>query len=126
MGKLIAICRSDAKGTQKYEIGEAVLIPEHGIEGDAHAGKWHRQVSLLGLESIQAFREKGAQVEFGAFGENIIVEDMKAAVTEAAERAEKGDCVLLSPACASWDMYNSFEERGEDFKTCVASLKGKK
>ena len=38
MGKLIAICRSDAKGTQKYEIGEAVLIPEHGIEGDAHAG----------------------------------------------------------------------------------------
>ena len=80
MGKLIAICRSDAKGTQKYEIDEARLIPEHGIDGDAHAGKWHRQVSLLGLESIEAFRAKGAQVDFGAFGENLIVEgfDLKA------------------------------------------------
>ena len=49
-GKILAICRSDKKGTQKYEIPEAHLIPEWGIEGDAHAGKWHRQVSLLSVE----------------------------------------------------------------------------
>lgn len=74
MGKLLAICRSDARGTQKYEIQEARLIPAHGIEGDAHAGSWHRQVSLLGIEKIEEFRRKGAQVDFGAFGENLIVE----------------------------------------------------
>ena len=94
MGKLIAICRSDAKGTQKYEIGEAVLIPEHGIEGDAHAGKWHRQVSLLGLESIQAFREKGAQVEFGAFGENLIVEGFDLKSLPVGTRFRIGDVLL--------------------------------
>lgn len=50
-----------------------VLKEDWGIEGDAHAGKWHRQVSLLAFEKIDAFRKKGAEVDFGAFGENIIV-----------------------------------------------------
>ena len=48
---------------------------------------------------------------------------MQEAVKEAARRAEEGDVVLLSPACASWDMYNSFEERGKDFKNCVRELR---
>ena len=73
-GKILAICRSDKKGTQKYEISEAHLIPEWGIEGDAHAGKWHRQVSLLSLEKIEEFRAKGANVSFGAFGENFVIQ----------------------------------------------------
>ena len=71
---MLAVCTSTVKGTQKQEVSSAVLVPEWGIEGDAHAGKWHRQVSLLALEKIEAFREKGASVDFGAFGENIIVE----------------------------------------------------
>lgn len=74
IGKVLAICISEKKGTQKHEIGEARLIPNWGIEGDAHAGKWHRQVSLLSLEKIEEFREKGANVDFGAFGENLVVE----------------------------------------------------
>ena len=74
MGKLIAICTSEKKGTQKAPVESAVLKVDHGIEGDAHAGKWHRQVSLLGLEKIEDFRAKGAPVEFGAFGENLIIE----------------------------------------------------
>ena len=74
MGKLIAICISEKKGTQKVPVESAVLREEHGIEGDAHAGNWHRQVSLLGLEKIEDFRAKGAPVEFGAFGENLIIE----------------------------------------------------
>ena len=53
MGKLLAICISKKKGTEKTEVKEAVLIPQFGIEGDAHAGKWHRQVSLLSLEKIE-------------------------------------------------------------------------
>ena len=71
MGKLIAICISEKKGTQKVPVESAVLRVNHGIEEDAHAGNWHRQVSLLGLEKIEAFRERGADVDFGAFGENL-------------------------------------------------------
>lgn len=74
MGKVIAVCISEKKGTQKQEVNEIRLVEDWGIEKDAHAGKWHRQVSLLSFEKIEAFREKGAKVDFGAFGENIILE----------------------------------------------------
>ena len=74
MGKILAICISEKKGTQKKPIESARLVEEWGIEGDAHVGKWHRQVSMLSFEKIEAFREKGADVDFGAFGENLIVD----------------------------------------------------
>ena len=74
MAVIRAICISDQKGTQKYRIPEGTFIEDHGIEGDAHAGKWHRQVSLLSAEKIEEFRKKGVQVEYGAFGENLVVE----------------------------------------------------
>lgn len=74
MGKLIEICTSEKRGTRKVPIHRAALVAGHGIEGDAHAGSWHRQVSLLGLEEIEDFRARGADVDFGAFGENLIVE----------------------------------------------------
>ena len=73
-GKVIAVCISDKKGIRKTEVPSVNLVPGMGIEGDAHAGRWHRQVSLLALEKIEAFRAKGAQVEFGAFGENLVTE----------------------------------------------------
>ena len=65
MGKILAICISEKKGTQKKTIESARLVEEWGIEGDAHVGKWHRQVSMLSFEKIEAFREKGADVDFG-------------------------------------------------------------
>ena len=74
MGKVIAVCTSPAKGTQKTSVERAVFIEDYGIEGDAHAGKWHRQVSLLSYDKIEEFRKKGAQVANGAFGENLVVE----------------------------------------------------
>ncbi len=74
MGVIKAICVSSEKGTQKHEVPEAIFIEDFGIENDAHAGKWHRQVSLLSWDKIEAFRAKGALVEHGAFGENLIVE----------------------------------------------------
>ena len=76
MGKVIAVCTSPAKGTQKQNIGEGVFIEDFGIQGDAHAGKWHRQVSLLSHDKIDAFRARGAEVQDGAFGENLVVEDL--------------------------------------------------
>ena len=74
MGKVHGVCVSTEKGTAKRNIGQGEFIVNFGIKGDAHAGDWHRQVSLLSLEKINAFRAKGAQVEDGAFGENLIVE----------------------------------------------------
>lgn len=74
MGVLKGICVSKKRGTKKVEVVEAMLVENYGIEGDAHAGNWHRQVSLLSLEKIEAFREKGAQVSFGDFGENLIID----------------------------------------------------
>ena len=71
--EVLAVCISEKKGTEKKEVEKIVLKEDWGIDGDAHAGKWHRQVSLLAFEKIDAFRKKGAEVDFGAFGENIIV-----------------------------------------------------
>lgn len=68
MGKILAICTSPKRGTVKTEVPSAVLTPEWGIVSDAHGGNWHRQVSLLSAEKIEAFRKK-IWVDYGAFGE---------------------------------------------------------
>ena len=80
MGKIIAVCVSEKKGTQKKNVGSATLVAGHGIENDAHAGNWHRQVSLLSYEKVEDFRAKGAVVDDGAFGENLVISgfDVKA------------------------------------------------
>lgn len=74
MGKVLATCISEIKGIQKRNVHTVKLIEDFGIEGDAHAGKWHRQVSLLSWDKIEAFRQRGAEVDDGAFGENLVVE----------------------------------------------------
>lgn len=73
MGKLLAINISKERGTEKREVPQAELVADYGIMGDAHAGKWHRQVSLLSAEKIDAFRARGAQIANGAFGENLVI-----------------------------------------------------
>lgn len=94
MGIVHSICISEKKGTQKHEIPEAVVIEDWGIEGDAHAGKWHRQVSLLGLEQIEEFRARGADVAFGAFGENLVVEGYHLRTLPVGTLFQIGDVVL--------------------------------
>lgn len=73
MGRIMAVNISKNKGTQKQNVHSARIITDYGIENDAHAGKWHRQVSLLSYEKIEEFKAKGAPVGDGAFGENLIV-----------------------------------------------------
>lgn len=73
MGVVKAVCISEKKGTQKQNVKTVQVLEDFGFEKDAHAGKWHRQVSLLSYEKIEEFRRKGAEVEFGAFGENLVV-----------------------------------------------------
>ncbi|MGQ9556436.1 MAG: MOSC domain-containing protein [Desulfurispora sp.] len=71
MGKIVAVCTSPQKGMRKKNVGEGLLVPEHGLEGDAHTGTWHRQVSLLALESIEKMRQQGLDVHPGDFAENL-------------------------------------------------------
>lgn len=74
MGIIKGICISERRGTAKHPVSSVRLIEGFGLEGDAHGGPWHRQVSLLGQESIDAFNAQGAGVQPGDFGENLIVE----------------------------------------------------
>ncbi len=76
MARVAAIAVSEKRGTQKTCVKSAEFIENWGIEGDAHAGDWHRQISLISARSIEAFRSKGANVEYGAFGENLVVDDI--------------------------------------------------
>jgi MOSC domain-containing protein YiiM len=69
--KIVSIAISRKKGTRKEPVTEAHLIQEFGIQGDAHAGPWHRQVSFLAAESIDQARARGLNVTFGDFAENI-------------------------------------------------------
>jgi len=81
-----AVCIAGQKGVQKHEVGEIVLRAGHGVVGDAHAGPWHRQVSLLAGEAVDDMRAKGLELTPGAFGENILtrgVDWSKARVGEA-------------------------------------------
>lgn len=75
-GIVRAICISDIRGIEKHAIPQAHFVKDFGIEGDAHAGKWHRQVSLLSYDKIKAFNARGANVIDGAFGENLVVEGL--------------------------------------------------
>ena len=69
--KIVSIAISKRKGTRKTPVDAAFVSKDHGLEGDAHAGKWHRQVSFLASESIEQARGQGLDVTFGDFAENI-------------------------------------------------------
>ncbi|MFC1868153.1 MOSC domain-containing protein [Thermodesulfobacteriota bacterium] len=69
--KIVSISISKKKGTRKTRVEEASIISDHGLDGDAHAGPWHRQVSFLASESIEKTRDQGLDVTFGDFAENI-------------------------------------------------------
>ncbi len=95
MGKIMAVNISEKKGTQKQNIHSAVLTEDWGIENDAHAGKWHRQVSLLSYEKIEEFKAKGAPVADGAFGENLIVSGFDLKNLPVGTKFRCGDGVIL-------------------------------
>lgn len=81
MAKVAAVCLSKEKGVRKQSVAFGQLIAGWGLEGDAHGGKWHRQVSLLGVESIDKMRnmakEQGLELTYGDFAENITTEGLE-------------------------------------------------
>lgn len=94
MAIIRAICISPMRGTPKSRVEQGEFIAGHGIKGDAHAGDWHRQVSLLSLEKIAAFQKQGAELTDGAFGENLVVEGIDLRSLPPGTRLRSGDVVL--------------------------------
>lgn len=94
MGIIKAICISDKRGTEKYEVEQAKLIENWGIENDAHAGKWHRQVSLLSYEKTEEFKNQGADIRNGSFGENLLIEGFDLSKLAVGTRLKIGGSVL--------------------------------
>lgn len=94
-GTVMAVCRSDAKGTQKTAAEEVTLRRGHGVETDAHAGTWHRQVSLLAAEQIDTMRARGLDLDHGAFGENIVTRGIELGKLELGRRLFAGARAVL-------------------------------
>jgi len=94
MGFIKAVCLSKERGVAKKDIGSGELVAQHGLKGDAHAGDWHRQISLLSLQKIEAFRAKGAEVEYGAFGENLVVDGIDFSSLPLGTKFRCGDALL--------------------------------
>lgn len=88
--KIVSIAISPTKKTQKTPVQEARLVEEFGLEGDAHAGAWHRQVSFLAAESIHKARQTGLQVDFGDFAENIATEGVDWSSLQVGQRLQLG------------------------------------
>ena len=95
MATIAAVCISEKKGTQKVNVREGILIDDFGLKGDAHAGKWHRQVSLISKEKIDNFKARGVDIDDGAFGENIIVDGIDCAKLPVGTRLKINDDIIL-------------------------------
>lgn len=93
-GTVVAVNISEKKGTEKREVDSVTLKEDWGIENDAHAGKWHRQVSLLSYEKVEAFNERGGEVGNGDFGENIVVSGIDFKTLPIGTRFYCNGCIL--------------------------------
>jgi MOSC domain-containing protein YiiM len=93
--RIESIAISKKKGTRKTQVQETELITDHGLDGDAHAGQWHRQVSFLSSESIQNAREKGLDVTFGDFAENIATSGVDWQKVPIGTRLKMGDKAMV-------------------------------
>lgn len=94
-GKIVAVCLSPGKGERKKDVGRGELLENFGLAGDGHGGDWHRQVSLLALESIAKMRAAGLTVGPGDFAENLTTEGIELNTLPIGTRLRVGDEALL-------------------------------
>jgi MOSC domain-containing protein YiiM len=107
MARVEALCISDRKGAVKTAVPQAVFKQGWGIEGDAHAGAWHRQVSLLAGESIDQVKELLPELQQGAFAENIITRELDLAVLPIGSRLRIGESVEVEITQIGKECHNS-------------------
>jgi MOSC domain-containing protein YiiM len=94
-GKVLSVNISTDKGTKKINVHSCALLKDFGLKGDAHAGPWHRQVSLLANESIEKMRAKGLKVSYGDFAENITTEGVDLVRLPIGTEIRIGNSILL-------------------------------
>jgi len=94
-GKIVSVNISPGKGEKKIPIPEGELIPSFGIKGDGHAGNWHRQVSLLAIESIEKMRQLGIEVSCGDFAENITTSGVNLVSLKPGQEIKIGEEIIL-------------------------------
>ena len=94
MARVLAVCISERRGERKHPVDEIRLRLDHGIAGDAHAGSWHRQISLLANESVDKMREKGLTFAPGDFAENILTEGVALRTLPVGTRLRVGETEL--------------------------------
>ena len=94
MASVVAVCISEKKGTAKHPVKLIELKKRHGILGDAHAGDWHRQVSLLATESVDKMRRVFPVIPVGAFAENILTEGLQLSALPVGTKLAVGECLL--------------------------------
>ena len=142
MPKICALCISEKKGTQKYEKESVELIKGFGLLKDAHAGNWHRQVSLLSKDSVEEFEKikDGFKIPVGAFGENILIRgldfdrlevgsvlssgDVRLQVTQIGKECHKGcsirnslgDCIMPREGVFARVLHGGVLKKGDDIK----------
>jgi MOSC domain-containing protein YiiM len=121
-GRVVSVNTSERTGVQKQPQPRVELAVEHGIRGDAHAGDWHRQVSLLAMESIQKMRDCGADVGPGAFGENVTTEGVVVYELPVGTRLRLGDslCEVTQIGKVCHDRCAIFHQVGD----CVMPREG--
>ena len=107
MAHVEAVCLSHKKGIVKKEQSNVVLLENWGIDGDAHAGDWHRQISLLAGESIDTVKEILPTLKNGAFAENIITRDIDLNTLKIGDRLQIGDTVILEITQIGKECHNS-------------------
>jgi len=122
-GKIVAVCRSEKKGTVKKEIAEGLLIEEFGLERDAHSGKWHRQISLLGVESINKMKGKGFRIKYGDFAENLTVEGIVLYQLPLGTKFKVGENILLEVTQIGKECHQDCEIR-KKIGDCVMPREG--
>lgn len=94
MPQVLAVCISEKKGTVKHPVPEIQLKIDHGIVGDAHAGNWHRQVSLLADESVERMRQRFPDIPTGAFAENILTQGIALSMLPIGTKLRVGQVLL--------------------------------
>ncbi len=122
-GRILAVCQSREKGTVKKEMGSGLLKENYGLENDAHAGKWHRQISLLGIESINKMKGNGFEIKFGDFAENLTTENIILPELPLGTKLAVGESVLLEVTQIGKKCHHNCEIR-EKIGDCVMPREG--
>lgn len=94
MASVVAVCISEKKGTVKHPVPFIEIRKNYGILGDAHAGNWHRQISLLAEESVEKMKRSGVEISVGAFAENILTEGINLSTLPVGTRLAVGETLL--------------------------------